>query len=97
KSTDEPDNSRGIDTQANRNAIVELVNFVNQPMPSPLSTIQPESITNVTRPYRCTVEGCGKSYIRKNHLKYHIGTHSGVKQFTCSNCSKSFHYKQRLV
>lgn len=40
------------------------------------------------RPYRCSV--CGKRFIHKNPLVWHLTMHKGEKSFLCSVCGKAF-------
>nr|CAH7722312.1 unnamed protein product [Callosobruchus chinensis] len=44
--------------------------------------------THNGRKYLCAF--CGKSYLQSVHLKYHLWNHSGVKQFMCNQCPKSY-------
>ena len=40
----------------------------------------------------CNIEGCGKSFERKDHLTNHLNAHSGVRPYSCTypGCDKSF-------
>ena len=52
-----------------------------------------------TKRYKCTYEGCSKSYIRKSDLNYHIkDKHLKIKPYNChyEGCSKSFVKKSEL-
>ncbi|XP_037952618.1 zinc finger protein 226-like [Teleopsis dalmanni] len=40
--------------------------------------------------YKCSYEGCEKSFVAINHLKTHISSHKGVGDFLCSECGKDF-------
>ena len=45
------------------------------------------------RQFKCTYEGCDKSFKQKQHLKNHLLTHAdGVRPFRCKypNCGKAF-------
>mmetsp|Transcript_18974 Transcript_18974/g.71821 ORF Transcript_18974/g.71821 Transcript_18974/m.71821 type:complete len:290 (-) Transcript_18974:251-1120(-) len=48
--------------------------------------------------YTCSVEGCDKKYTREDHLKRHMVTHVGWRQFRCPEpgCGKSFYYRYHL-
>uniref|UniRef100_A0A7R9YBT7 C2H2-type domain-containing protein n=1 Tax=Pinguiococcus pyrenoidosus TaxID=172671 RepID=A0A7R9YBT7_9STRA len=48
------------------------------------------------RKYVCSVPGCGKSYLRLDHLKRHQITHKGVKPFVCPG-GKAFFYHYHLL
>ncbi|KAI3629512.1 hypothetical protein MIR68_012527 [Amoeboaphelidium protococcarum] len=50
------------------------------------------------KPFCCPVEGCGKSFSRKDSLTTHLKTHSGVKEFVChvEGCGKSFYHQRTL-
>jgi hypothetical protein len=46
-----------------------------------------------SRPFVCTVEGCGKAYIRAEHLKRHVRSiHTNDKPYECPHpgCGREF-------
>ena len=48
----------------------------------------------VSRPYACGM--CGKAFIRNEHLRRHVLTHSGEKPFMCNVCGKAFSRREHL-
>ncbi|KAG6447999.1 metal regulatory transcription factor 1 isoform X2 [Manduca sexta] len=51
-----------------------------------MKTHKPES----ERKFKCTFDGCGKSFNFHHHLKHHILTHTNAKQHYCDVCKKGF-------
>lgn len=49
----------------------------------------------IPRPYQCGV--CSKSFIRNEHLRRHVLTHSGEKPHACSTCGKAFSRREHLT
>ena len=52
---------------------------------------------DVTRPFQCGYEGCGKKYIRKGFLEAHIIKHPSDSEFRCysGNCSGAVRYRDK--
>lgn len=50
---------------------------------------------NVSRPYVCGV--CAKAFIRNEHLRRHVLTHSGEKPYSCNTCGKAFSRREHLT
>uniref|UniRef100_A0A8C6SEA3 C2H2-type domain-containing protein n=1 Tax=Neogobius melanostomus TaxID=47308 RepID=A0A8C6SEA3_9GOBI len=48
-----------------------------------------------TAPYSCPV--CGRGFLQKGNLKYHMFTHTGEKPFSCSECGARYTSKQNLM
>lgn len=51
------------------------------------------------RPYKCTWEGCDKSFFRKDHLQRHTdASHTGVRRLNCpeKGCGKTFYEHSHL-
>lgn len=44
-----------------------------------------------TQPLTCTFPGCEKKFVQKQTFKYHLNSHTGVKPFSCTCCSRQFH------
>lgn len=42
------------------------------------------------RPFRCTVEGCSKSFLSSSKLKQHCNIHTNTRPFRCKHCSRDF-------
>jgi uncharacterized Zn-finger protein len=47
--------------------------------------------------FRCNVDGCEKTFSRREHLKRHLVIHGGEKQFACPVCAKSFNRNDNLA
>lgn len=48
--------------------------------------------------YKCSVEGCGKCFTKKNNLKTHVlNSHGGDLPYTCDECGKKFLYQSWLT
>ena len=54
------------------------------------TTVQSQS----NRIHHCPL--CGKTFKAKNHLNYHMVTHTGSKDFACSFCGRRFGLKHSL-
>lgn len=48
------------------------------------------------RPFMCSFEGCGKSFITKGHLQTHELIHTGEKPYQCKICGKEYSRSGRL-
>ena len=42
------------------------------------------------RPYKCSKEGCDRTFVEHSSLKKHMLTHSKSKPYSCSICGKTF-------
>lgn len=44
------------------------------------------------KPFKCPIEGCGRSFTTSNIRKVHIRTHTGERPYYCSepSCGRSF-------
>ena len=49
---------------------------------------------NDKKPFIC--ELCGKGFINKQKLKYHMNTHTGNKPFVCDLCGTGFAHKANM-
>jgi uncharacterized Zn-finger protein len=58
-------------------------------MPS-IVALQSVPIVSRTRPHRCVKKGCGRAFIRAEHLVRHLRTHTGERPFKCRFCAKKF-------
>lgn len=58
--------------------------------PPPLS-LTPDSPAG-EKPFKCPIEGCGRSFTTSNIRKVHIRTHTGERPYYCSepSCGRSF-------
>ena len=52
---------------------------------------------NITRPFQCGYEGCGKTYITRQGLQRHFVSHAGNSQFRCytGDCTGTVRYFDR--
>lgn len=48
------------------------------------------------RTQQCPQPGCGKKFYLATHLRRHMLSHSGVREFICDSCGKSFKRKNHL-
>lgn len=57
---------------------------------NPLSTRYPCAAGE--KPFKCPIEGCGRSFTTSNIRKVHIRTHTGERPYYCSepSCGRSF-------
>ncbi|XP_069886441.1 zinc finger protein 410 isoform X2 [Dipodomys merriami] len=55
-------------------------------------------LPQVEKKLKCTVEGCGRTFVWPAHFKYHLKTHRNDRSFICpaEGCGKSFYVLQRL-
>ena len=44
------------------------------------------------RPFKCTFEGCGRSFTTSNIRKVHMRTHTGERPYVCQvqGCNRAF-------
>lgn len=60
--------------------------------PSKLA-VHAKDVHNDTKPFKCTINNCTRSYQNTKALKVHKRSHDADKRFKCSECSASFHVK----
>ncbi|KAJ9573488.1 hypothetical protein L9F63_009148, partial [Diploptera punctata] len=58
-------------------------------------SVEEDFIPQVIKPFNCPL--CNKSFVRKDHLKSHMFTHTDEKPFNCSICDKAFPRKGNLL
>ncbi|THV06098.1 hypothetical protein K435DRAFT_816192 [Dendrothele bispora CBS 962.96] len=47
-------------------------------------------ISNTKKCYKCTFEGCDKTYTKPSRLEEHERSHTGERPFICQTCKKSY-------
>lgn len=50
----------------------------------------------MSKVYKCTVDGCGKEFNRPDHLEQHSRVHTNVRPYACDKCDKKFKQSSHL-
>ncbi|KAI9449882.1 hypothetical protein F5148DRAFT_1379203 [Russula earlei] len=63
--------------------------------PVPTASRQPvivngKLLLNSRRIYKCTIDGCERSYTKPSRLEEHERSHAGDRPFVCKTCNKSY-------
>lgn len=56
------------------------------------------SVHNIAEPYKCTIQGCNKSFAKRKNFTAHISNHNAPLNFPCTHqgCEKAFKSQQKL-
>lgn len=54
------------------------------------STLYTHKQSHGEKTYLCTIEGCGRAFIRAEKLTSHLNVHAGIRPYKCDVCDKSY-------